>query len=276
MGAWVIAGVTFREAARKKTLWMALIAGGAFLALFATALHFQTADVHSRIQSPIIRTQIANGMLMVGMYAADILAVLMTILTAADTLSGEISSGTLHAVATKPVARREILLGKWLGFAAMLSAYVLLMTGGVAAIGALISGASAHHLISGMLLIWLESILLLNVTLLCGTSYTTLTTGVIVLGLHGVAFLGGWIEQIGALTSSPRAVDAGILASIIMPSESLWRRAAFEMQSPLSNALRFSPFSSASVPSHLMVAYAALYLAVALALALRQFRLKDL
>lgn len=276
MGAWVIASITFREAARKKILWMALAAGAGFLALFATGLHFQTKDIAARIHSPVVRSQIANGMLMVGMYAADLLTVLMTILTAADTLSGEISSGTLHAVATKPITRREILAGKWLGFTLMLTAYVALMLGGVALTGYLISGASASHLLTGLGLVWLESILLLNLTLLCGTAFSTLTSGVIVLGMHGVAFLGGWIEQIGVATSSPHAVDAGIIASIIMPSESLWRRAVFEMQSPLTSALRFSPFSSFSVPSRMMVAYAAVYLVIALALALRQFHLKDL
>ena len=38
MGVWIMAGVTFREAARKKMLWMALAAGGAFLILFGTGL----------------------------------------------------------------------------------------------------------------------------------------------------------------------------------------------------------------------------------------------
>ncbi|MGH9353264.1 MAG: ABC transporter permease, partial [Terriglobia bacterium] len=118
--------------------------------------------------------------------------------------------------------------------------------------------------------------LLLNLTLLCGTAFSTLASGVIVLGLHGVAFLGGWIEQIGAATFSPHAVDAGIIASIVMPSESLWRRAAFEMQSPLAGALNFSPFGSASVPSLTMVAYASLYLVITLLIALHQFRVKDL
>jgi predicted Kef-type K+ transport protein len=40
-----MAGVTFREAARKKMLWMALAAGGAFLVLFGIALHFQARDL---------------------------------------------------------------------------------------------------------------------------------------------------------------------------------------------------------------------------------------
>jgi hypothetical protein len=61
-----------------------------------------------------------------------------------------------------------------------------------------------------------------------------------------------------------------------MPSEALWRRAAFEMQSPLSNAMRISPFSTLSVPSTAMVLYAVLYLAIALVIAIRRFSQRDL
>jgi hypothetical protein len=61
-----------------------------------------------------------------------------------------------------------------------------------------------------------------------------------------------------------------------MPSEALLRRAAFEMQSPLANAMRISPFSTLSVPSIAMVFYAALYLAIALIIAIRRFTQRDL
>ncbi|TAM81559.1 MAG: ABC transporter permease [Acidobacteria bacterium] len=274
MGTQVMAGVTFREAARKKVLWMAFIAGAGFLALFATGMHFQARGIH--LNSEAIRRQILNTSLMMGLYAADLLTVLMTILIAADTLSGEIASGTIHAIATKPITRREILLGKWFGFVGMLTVYILFLLGGVALLGYLIGGATVEHLWRGLGLVWLESILLLNITLLCGTAFSTLASGVIVLGMHGVAFLGGWIEQIGAVTHSQGAVNVGIVASILMPSEALWRRAAFEMQTPLMSVLNMSPFSSFSVPSRIMVAYATVYLLVALGLALRQFRLKDL
>lgn len=274
MGIWVMAGVTFREAARKKVLWMALVAGAGFLVLFATGMHFQARDVH--VPNAAIRHQILNTALMMGLYAADLLTVLMTILIAADTLSGEITSGTIHAVATKPITRRQILFGKWLGFAGMLTVYILSLLGGVALLGYVIGGASVEHFWRGIALVWLESILLLNVTLLCGTTFSTLASGVIVLGMHGAAFLGGWIEQIGAVTHSQGAVNVGIVASILMPSEALWRRAAFEMQPPLMGILNMSPLSSFSVPSGTMVAYAIVYLLAALALALRRFRLRDL
>ena len=280
MGAWIMAEVTFREAARKKLLWMALLAGSAFLALFGTGLHFQLKDFASRT-SPLIARQGVDALLMVGLYAVDLMAAVMTVLTSVDTLSGEIDSGTIQAVATKAITRSQLLLGKWLGFIGMLTLYVALMVGGITTLTYLMSlrslgGVAPHHLLRGMSLIWLECVLLLTVTFMFGTSLSTLTNGVLALGMHGLAFIGGWIEQAGALTHSPRAVNVGIAASVLMPSESLWRRAAFEMQSPLVGAVGFSPFSNASVPSVAMVAYAGVYVAVALGLALRCFGQRDL
>jgi len=276
MGVWIMAGVTLREAARKKVLWIALAAGFAFLALFAIGLHYQTKDLASHDISPAVRGGARNAMLVAGLYAVDLLTVVMTVLTSVDTLSGEIASGTIQAVATKPIRRWQLLLGKWLGFIVMLAAYIVLMVGGTATVGYVISGAEVHHLVLGVFLIWLESTLLLSVTILCGTSLSTLTNGVVVLGLHGIAFIGGWIEQAGAVTHSSRAVTVGIVASLIMPSEALWRRAVSRMQSPLISALAMSPFSNASVPSRAMVVYAAVYLFAALGLAMRRFGRRDL
>jgi Cu-processing system permease protein len=274
IGAWIMAGMTFQEAMRKKVLWMALAAGFAFLALFGVGLHYQVKDLARA--NPVIRHQLPNAMLMVGLYAVDLLAMVITVLASADTLSGEIASGTIHAIATKPVTRWEVLAGKWAGLVTMMTLYIVLMVGGVTSVAYVLSGATPLHLLKGTFLIWLESIVLLNVTLACGATFATLTNGVLVLGLYALAFLGGWIEQVGALTHSPRAVDVGIIASIIMPSESLWRRAAFEMQSPVVGALSMSPFSNASVPSLAMIGYSAVYLTLALVLALRCFTTRDL
>jgi hypothetical protein len=68
----------------------------------------------------------------------------------------------------------------------------------------------------------------------------------------------------------------GIVSSLIMPSEAVWRRAAFEMQSPLAGALQFSPFADISVPSTAMIGYACVYLLVALVIAIYHFGQRDL
>src|SRR5216684_7479324 len=129
MGAWIMAGVTFREAARRKILWTALLAGSTFLALFGTGMHFQIKDLTRQSLPPFVRYQLEAAMLQVGFYAVDLLAVVMTILTSVDTLSGEMASGTIQAIATKPISRWEVLMGKWVGFAGMVAAYVAAMFG---------------------------------------------------------------------------------------------------------------------------------------------------
>ncbi len=273
---WTMAGITFQEAVRKKILWMALLAGAAFLLLFGIALHFQVEEFHNRGIRPFMQKQMLSGILMVGLYAIDLLVVVITIVTSVDTLSGEIASGTIQALATKPVRRWELLAGKWLGFSAMLTLYIALMVLGINGLTHVVAGVTARHLWQGLSLIWLQSMLLLSVTFSFGTAFSTLTNGVLALGLHGLAFLGGWIEQAGALTNTPKAVAVGVVASMVMPSESLWRRAAFEMQSPLTTAINVSPFSGASVPSPLMIGYAVLYMALFLALAIRNLSHRDL
>jgi hypothetical protein len=71
-------------------------------------------------------------------------------------------------------------------------------------------------------------------------------------------------------------VKIGIVTSLIIPTEALWRRAAFEMQTPLSSALGLSPFVAFSVPSLLMVVYALFYLGIVLAMAVNTFKHRDI
>jgi Cu-processing system permease protein len=276
MGTWIMAGITFREAARKKILWTAFIAGIGFLLVFGIGLHLQVEDFRTSTVPPFLRYQIVSSMLMVGLYTVDLLAVVMTTLTSVDTISGEITSGTIHAIATKPLARWEILIGKWVGFVGMVAAYVAIMFGGTIAEGYWIGGVATQHPVRGVLLIFLECILALSVTFMVGTWFSTLTNGVIVLGLLGLAFMGGWLEQLSGFTEGSRLVMVGIVSSLIMPSEAVWRRAAFEMESPLAGSLQFSPFADISVPSVAMIGYTCVYLLVALAIAIYHFHQRDL
>jgi ABC-type transport system involved in multi-copper enzyme maturation permease subunit len=278
LASLVIAKLTFREASRRWILWVALLLGIAFLIIYALGFNEIDNDIRRRAGSmpTVQQNEIYNFMVMAGMYAVNFLTVMMAVLTSVDTLSGEIASGTIHTLVSKPVRRWEILFGKWLGFAAMLMAYLLLMGGGVVAVVYLISGYTPPNVLRGLALMGFNVLLLLSVSFMGGAWLSTLANGVLVFGLYGLAFIGGWIEQIGALLSNQTAINIGVVCSLIFPSEAIWKRAAFEMQSPLGAAIGFSPFVTNSVPSLLMVAYAGLYLLAALGLALRQFQRRDL
>lgn len=276
--AFVIARLTFREAARRWVLWGALILGLIFLTVYAIGFNSITKDIQQSmsIEDRFVEKEMQNFLIIMGLYVVNFLCLIMTVLTSVDTLSGEIATGTIHTLVSKPVKRWEILIGKWLGFGIMLTLYLLLMAGGVCLVGYLIGGYLPPNVEQGLGLMWMNIPIILGVSLLGGARLSTLANGVVAFGLYGIAFVGGWIEQAGAFLENQVAVNIGILCSLIIPSEAIWRRAAFEMQTQLSGILGFSFFTSASVPSPFMVAYAGFYAIIMLIMAIFAFRNRDL
>lgn len=279
----IIARLTFREAIRRRIMLAGLVLGIAFVILYSIGTHFifgqiakeAIANLPSQMAADIMMAESTNTFMMMGLYASTFLSIAMAALLGADTLAGEINSGTIQTIATKPIRRADVVLGKWLGFAELLGLYVLLLCGGVVLSTVIQTGRIPQNLLTGLGLIYLESILVMTITLMLSAAFPALATGGVVFGLYGIAFIGGWVEQIGAIFQNDTAVKIGIITSLIIPSEALWRRAAFEMQTPLVGTFD-SPFTTTSVPSPLMMGYALLYLIVVLAIAVRIFQSRDL
>jgi ABC-type transport system involved in multi-copper enzyme maturation permease subunit len=275
----VIADLTFREAARRRVLLAAVILGTVFLATYGLGIHFIRQDMAKQGQhlQRVVSLPIYNFLGLSGLYVVSFLTLTLTVLTSVGTISGEIESGTIHTLAAKPLRRWEIIAGKWLGFVSMLTLYLLMMAGGVVVLTRTILGYTMPNALRGLALMWTNQVLLLNVTFLGSTRLSTLANGVLAFSAYGVAFLGGWIEQIGAFLGNQTTVVIGILSSLLMPSEALWKRAAYEMRTALADAVPPNPFiSSVSVPSQAMVVYAVVYAVAALAFAVHSFRRRDL
>src|SRR5205807_10624082 len=56
-----------------------------------------------------------------------LLSSLLTIVLTANMISGEIEAGTFAVIVPKPISRAEIVIGKWLGSALILTVYTALM-----------------------------------------------------------------------------------------------------------------------------------------------------
>jgi Cu-processing system permease protein len=280
---FILARMTFVQAVRRRIVLTGLLLGICFLVIYSIGFHMinvtavvpPSVSERTGIQN-IINAEKSNGLFLAGLYAVTFLGIAMAALLGADTLAGEINTGTIQVIVTKPIRRSDVVFGKWLGFTGLLGLYLLLLAGGIVLSIFVQSGYLAPHLLAGLALIYLESLLVMTISMLCSSRFSALATGGVVFGLYGLAFIGGWIEQIGAVLNSTTAVKIGILTSLIIPSESLWRRAAFEMQSPVSGLLGLSPFGATSVPSLYMIAYAVLYLLAVLALTVSVFQKRDL
>lgn len=279
MSIGTIMRLTIREAMRRKVLWGLLILSAIFLLLYTLGMSFIDQQLgRVSVSERLTPTMIRSGysfLLIAGLYAANFLIVMLSVLLPIDTLAGEIGSGTIQSLAVKPLPRRNLLLGKWLGFVIMLGSCALLLGGGVMLITFLVAGYSAANWPTGLIVMLLETLIFLSVSLLGGTRLSTLANGVLGFGLFGVAFIGGFIEYIGNFFfNSDTVTNVGRLTTYIMPSDALWRLAVSELaegQNPFKLA-----FGGLSQPDAGITTYAIIFAAVVLLAALWSFQRRDL
>ncbi|MGC8837141.1 MAG: ATP-binding cassette domain-containing protein, partial [Anaerolineae bacterium] len=220
-----IAQATFREAQRRRLLWIGAALGLAFLALFGVGYSIMYREALADGASFL--TEMLSGLLIVGLYVVNFLGIMVAVVLSVDTLPGEIASGTIHTVVTKPLRRWEVVLGKWLGLAAMLALFVGLISTGVIAVSWAVARYVPPHPAEGIALMFLSGLVVLTLSLLGGARLSTMANGLVVLMLYGLAFIAGWIEQFGAYVRNEAAVNTGIVVSLLMPSEAMWKRAAY-------------------------------------------------
>ncbi|MFQ3581569.1 MAG: ABC transporter permease [Chloracidobacterium sp.] len=269
-----LAILTFHEARKRKVLLLAFGLGLLFLALFAWGFGASISPLGA--VTPVIQRAQCNTLTLAGLYVVNLLVVVTAVALPVDTLSGDIASGVVHTLLTKPLRRATIVLGKWVGFLFLLTLYLGFMAGGVLLVTWLTAGYTPPSAAAALLLMWLGGVAILTMTIAGGTRLPTLANGVVVLGLYGIAFIGGWMERIGATLGNPTARNLGIASSLLVPTEAMWQSAAALMQPILLSQIGMAPFSSSSPPSPLMIAWTVGCIVANLALAIWWFEQRDL
>ncbi len=275
----VVTRLTVREAQRRRMLWLGLGLGLVFVAMYATGYYFAFKDFSKSrtvVASFDADFQIFGGMfLSAGLYVVNFLVVIVTALTTVGAISSEVESSTIHAIAAKPLYRWQIVLGKWLGYAGMMAVYAALLSTGVMLATYFVSGFAPAKPVGMIGILYLESLTLLSLSLLGSSLLPTLANGVTVFMLYGLAFVGGWMEQFGTLLQSQTAVDIGILSSLLVPSEALWRLAAGLIEAPGVSFMPASPFMAINPPSNAMLVYAVVYVLALLGATIVVFNRRD-
>lgn len=277
MTTLIIAHLTIQETQRRRILWVALALGLLFLGVFTLGFHYVYLDFEQTGISANEADLLTSLLLAAGLYATNFIAIVISVITSVTAVSAEIETHTIETLLTKPIRRWELILGKWLGFAIMLLAYILLLTGSILLFVYLRAGYTVSNLLPGMGLMAMQGLLLLSLTIAGGTRLSSLANGVLAFMLYGVALVGGWVEQIGALVRNETAVDIGIIASLIMPSEVLWKKALVLFQPAFaSSPMLAGPLTVGSQPSNAMLVYAVLYMAALVGFAVWSFARRDL
>ncbi|MDP8924978.1 MAG: ABC transporter permease [Chloroflexota bacterium] len=287
MNALTIARFTIHEAVSRRLVLAALVLSAIFLALFALGFMMLYGMVVEEVaQRPAVSDDqelvLAPSLLTVlGLYAVHFLSSFLALFLTVNAISGEIDSGTLHAVLARPIRRVEFILGRWLAYVAMIGAYVGGMAGLIFAIAFAVAGYQPVDAPRTLVLMALGAVLLLSVSLFGSSILSTLANGVVVFTLFGLAWLGGIVEFIGTLAQNGAMVNLGIVVSLLVPSDGVWKAASFYAQSPAFVVMASAqpvgiPFFGSTPPAGPFLVWAGVYPLVFLLFAVRAFSKRDL
>jgi ABC-type transport system involved in multi-copper enzyme maturation permease subunit len=266
-----VAHLTLVEARRRRIVLAGTVCALALLAVFSIGAVFAARATVSFVE----RQATLTLMMLVGFMAANFLCVVFAILLPVDTLSGEIDSGVMQTLASKPMDRAEIVLGKWAGHLLLAFAYLLLISAGIVLAMRVLAGFVPDGVGRAVPLLMLEIAVSLTIAVAGGARFSTVTNGIVAIGFYGLAFIGGFVEQIGVFVGIVPLKTIGVLVSLVSPADSMWRLAAHYLQPDIlrgSGALALD----GSVPTPLMVWWAAGFVAFMLAYGVHAFRRRAL
>jgi Cu-processing system permease protein len=275
-GTLLIARLTWLETRRRRIALAALVCGLLFLAVFASAMYFGFRHAAAQGGEAMEMRIAATVLTVAGLYVVNFLVTAIAILLPIDSLSGEIGSGVIQTLASKPIDRAAIVVGKWLAYFAMTAMYLALLAGGVLLSMRLFADYTAPAVWAPMGLMLLGAAVMLSITIAGGVRLSTITNGIVAFGFYGVAFIAGWMEQIFSLFGNSTARHVGTVVSLVSPADAMWRRAAHELQPVTAVIFQAGPFGVASVPSAAMVVWAAAFVVAVVAFAAWQFRRRPL
>jgi ABC-type transport system involved in multi-copper enzyme maturation permease subunit len=210
MTALTVAGLTLREASRRRVVWALLAMTVVLLALSAwgfskligldTELGTMTSG-EARLVASLLLNLILFGM--------SLIAAIGTAFLAGPTLAGEVDSGQALALLARPVPRSAVLFGKWLGLIAFGGGYVVIAGLAQLLVVRVVVGYWPPAPATGLALLAAETIVLLTLALLLSSVVSTMASGIVAVGLFGATWVAGVVGGIGAALGNEGVAQVG-------------------------------------------------------------------
>jgi ABC-type transport system involved in multi-copper enzyme maturation permease subunit len=151
-------------------------------------------------------------------------------LVAAPSIASDIESGIALAILPRPIRRSQLLMGKWLGLALLVTLYAA----GSGLLELLGIWLGTNYLppnpVASIAFVAAEGIILMTLALLLSTRLAPMTGGVIALVFFFVAWIGGIALAIGTAFDNETIKNIGIGSRLLIPTDGLWHGAIFYLE----------------------------------------------
>jgi len=227
MRVLTIARLTILEASRRKLLLA--LAGLTVAVVVLTSWGFSRLPTMKDVTSAEVRLAASQLTILVAFMFSGVLALGST-LVAAPSIASDIESGIALAILPRPIRRSEVLMGKWLGLAVLVTLYAA-GSGALELLGIWLgTGYLAPNPVAALAFVAAEGIVLMSLALLLSTRLAPMTGGVIALVLFFVGWIGGIALAIGQVFDNGTIKNIGVGSRLVIPTDGLWHGAIYYLE----------------------------------------------
>ncbi|MHB8459634.1 MAG: ABC transporter permease subunit [Candidatus Limnocylindrales bacterium] len=288
MNVFLIARLTLLEALRRRLLWALVTLTVVVVVLTGVAFGLLVDNARSHGVSELeLIVGVSQVLILVAFMFSFVLAMTAAFL-GAPAIASDLDTGVLLAIAARPLRRADIILGKWLGLAAIALGYAVLAGLSEVAVVRLVSGYAPPDPLGASLFLGAQAIVLLSVAILLSTRLPAIAGGAVAVVLFGLSWIAGVMANVASVLGLDSLAATAQSSRFLLPLDGLWRGTVFALEPPaailalggagrgVGRVATSNPFFAASGPEPSFLSYAALWVAVVLGLAILSFRRREI
>jgi ABC-type transport system involved in multi-copper enzyme maturation permease subunit len=246
-----IAGLTVKEAVRRRLVLAFAAITVATVGL--SAWGFGRLTHSGAITSGETHLAVPDALILI-MFMFSFVVALSASAIASPSISSEIEFGVLMTVVTRPVRRSQVLLGKWLGLAALLAGYAGVVCAAEFAVVDWVTGFLPPNPVAATVYLFGEGALLLTVALFLSTRMPVIAAGVVGVAVFGAGWLAGVVGMLGTAFGISGLRTIGQVGRVLIPTDGLWHGAIYYLQPATLTDARLieggaGPFYAQAAPS---------------------------
>jgi ABC-type transport system involved in multi-copper enzyme maturation permease subunit len=278
-----IARLTIGEAARKKILWVLIILAVIAVVLTAWGVAQLVGLARDAGTAELdLKLGISQVLILIAFQFGFVLAMTAAFL-GAPAIANDLDSGIAQAMLARPLRRSSYLIGRWLGLAVVVIGYAI--ASGLFALIAVsaVSGYVPPNPLVPVAYLAGQGLVLLTLTVVLSTRLPSIAGGSIAVVAFGLAWIAGVLGHVGLALGTTGLVWISNLGRILLPTDTLWQGVVYGLEpSIVLNTLgqqpiqQGNPFFASAPPDQLQVAWALVWVVLAMVLAVVLLRRREL
>ena len=277
----VIARLTLQEAASRKLIRVLIVLVLVSVGLTAWGLN-ALLDAARADGVPEAAIQVVGTwpVLVITAFMFSFILAMTAGFLAAPAIAADIESGIAQAMLARPVRRADVIVGRWLGLAVVISGYAMVSGLLEIAVVTAIAGLGPPQPFVAVGFLAFEALLMLTLALLLSTRLSAVAAGAVTVVAFGLTWMAGVIGSVA------RALDAEAVAGVLelsralLPVDALWQGVRWGLQPPIATilasgefgpALEANPFYAPGPPPALAVVGSVAWVVIVLGVAIFSF-----